>query len=140
MASNHKMDAYTLHRNLSGNNLSGSIPQTLLNMQKNGLTLLYVSFFPNQNFLWIFNPPFIYIFSIIESKIVTLWEFNSLQGNPNLCLDPSCEKEADHENNNKKLLVPILASAASGGIITAVLLLVILLFRKKRPSEGKLND
>jgi len=33
---------YTLHRNLSGNNLSGSIPQSLLNMEKNGLiTLLY---------------------------------------------------------------------------------------------------
>ncbi|EFH44138.1 hypothetical protein ARALYDRAFT_914610 [Arabidopsis lyrata subsp. lyrata] len=89
--------------NLSGNNLSGSIPQSLRNMANNGLTLL-------------------------------------ANGNPNLCLDPSCESEAGHGNNIKKLLVPILASAASVGIITAVLLLIILFFRKKRPQKGKLED
>ncbi|CAA7047826.1 unnamed protein product [Microthlaspi erraticum] len=58
---------------------------------------------------------------------------NSVQGNPNLCLDPSC---AGDGNNSKKLLVPILASAACVGIITSVILLFIALYRKKRPSKA----
>lgn len=82
--------------NLSGNNLSGPIPETLRIMQKKGLKLI-------------------------------------LDGNPKLCLGPSCQSDG---NNKKKWLVPILASAASVGIITAVLSIIIMFYKKKRSSKG----
>ncbi|CAL9226199.1 unnamed protein product [Arabidopsis halleri] len=58
-----------------------------------------------------------------------------LQGNQNLCLDPSCESETGPGNNKKKLLVPILASAVVI-IIAVLLLIIILLLRKKKSSKA----
>lgn len=89
-------------------------------------------------FLGLSNPgPFVYL-------IQKLWATNSVEGNPNLCLDSSCESGARSGpgggNSKKKLLVPILASVVSVGVITIVILLTTIFYIKKRPSKGKCHD
>ncbi|KAG7621203.1 Protein kinase-like domain superfamily [Arabidopsis suecica] len=108
---------------LSNNNLTGRVPEFLAKMKL--LTVINLS---GNN-----------LSGSIPQSLLNMQK-NGLtllvQGNPNLCVDPSCESEAGDGNNKMKLLLPIVASAASVGVITAVLLLIILFFRKKRQSKA----